>query len=44
MDQINKTDTNDISMSFVHEKKINLISQWVALFLDYEIFVMQDLF
>ena len=29
MDQINKTDINDISISYVH-KKINLISQWVV--------------
>ena len=30
MEQIKKTEIYDISISYVHEKKINLISQWVA--------------
>ena len=30
IDHIDQTDTNNISISFVHEE-INLISQWIAI-------------
>ena len=44
MDHINKTDINDISISYVH-KKINLISKSMSyIHLDYDMFVMEDLF
>ena len=41
MDQINKTDISDISISYVHKKQLDFLI--ICIYLDYENFAMQDL-